>query len=78
VQLLWWVATASGAPPPSLRIHDLHGRLIRSITLDGERTGSVWWQGDGDDGHPLASGIYFVTLDARDASVTRKVVLVRP
>ena len=61
-----------------LRIHDLNGRLVRSIALGSGRTGTLWWDGDDGNGRSLSAGIYFATLAARDASVTRKIVLVTP
>jgi hypothetical protein len=76
VQIRWWATSPSPGPAPVLRIHDLDGRLLRSIPLGVGDSGTASWNGDDDDGRRLASGVYFVTLATHDASVHRKLVLV--
>ena len=38
---------------------------------------SMTFDGRGDDGRPLPSGIYFYRVIANDATVTRKMVIAR-
>lgn len=63
----------------SLGVYDLAGRLVRVLfsgTSEDARRG-VTWDGRSDDGSSVASGVYLVRLKARDAVMTRKVVLVK-
>jgi hypothetical protein len=76
VQVRWWATAVAGGPLPLLLIHDLNGRLRRTLALGPDGAGTMAWAGDDDNGRPLPSGMYFVTLDAAEASVTRKLVLI--
>jgi outer membrane protein assembly factor BamB len=62
-----------------LAVFDLAGRKVR--TLVNERLepgkGSVTWDGSGDDGSQVASGIYFVRLKAGTETAVGKVVRLR-
>ena len=75
----------------ALRVYDLMGQKVRTI-LEGDLpagsygTGSgragFRWFGDDDNGIPVASGVYFVRMDAQGRSgastmLTRKMMLVR-
>jgi len=65
--------------PVRLRIYDPRGRLLSVLQdgyLEAGRHVSIW---DGTDarGHVVASGIYYLRLDAQDGSRTRKMSLVR-
>jgi hypothetical protein len=59
---------------------DLRGRVVRTL-LDAPvaRTdGRLTWNGLGDDGRPVASGVYLVRMQGpRGAEATRRVVLAR-
>jgi hypothetical protein len=60
-----------------VRIHDLSGRLVRTL-VDGERPAGrheVTWQGRDDRGQPLASGVYLVQLRTAQGHESRKLVL---
>ncbi len=49
-----------------LEIYDIKGRLVRRL-IDQEARGSagtVTWQGNDEEGHPLRAGIYIVYLEA--------------
>jgi len=64
----------------SLRVHDVTGRLVRTIDA-GQAAGGVHaraWDGRDDAGRPVAAGVYLIRLavDGADAS-TRKAVLLR-
>jgi len=64
----------------SLRIYDVHGRLVRTL-VDRELTPAavtpVEWRGDDDAGRPVASGVYFCQLNAGSFEASRKMVLLK-
>jgi len=61
----------------SLRVFDLQGYLIRTLTDGWQEAGSheVIWDGTDRNGQPAASGIYIYSLEAGSRTVTRKMVL---
>jgi hypothetical protein len=62
-----------------ISIHDVAGRLVRTV-LDGPKdagTHHIAWDGTDARGRNVASGVYFVRLEAGGAIRLRKVVLVR-
>ncbi|MGD8394285.1 MAG: M28 family peptidase [Candidatus Eiseniibacteriota bacterium] len=72
-------AIPSPERPVTLRIYDVAGRavstLLERVPLAGAQT--LRWDGRADDGQPLASGIYFMRLEASDSRLVRKLVLAR-
>jgi FlgD Ig-like domain len=63
----------------TVRIHDASGACIRAL-LCGERdigSYNVLWDGRTDDGGAVASGIYFVRVQAGPRTVTCKLVLLK-
>jgi hypothetical protein len=63
----------------ALKIYDAAGRSVRTL-IDAERPAgpqSAAWDGKNDAGIPVASGVYFVRLDARGAPPAKKIVVVR-
>jgi hypothetical protein len=60
-----------------LQIHDLTGRVVRTLCASSMKRGaySMTWNGTDDRGRSLANGVYFVRLTAGDYRVTEKVVL---
>jgi hypothetical protein len=63
----------------SLRVFDVTGSLVRTL-VDGWREPGVYneiWDGKGDDGNALPSGVYFYSIKAGEFGVTRKIVLLR-
>jgi hypothetical protein len=63
----------------SLNIHDMQGRLVRTL-VSGEQKQipcSVLWDGRDDGGKPLASGIYLARLTSRGLDKTVKLQLLR-
>jgi hypothetical protein len=62
-----------------LSVHDLAGRRV-AVLSDGPREAGVFsvsWGGNDDGGRPVASGVYFVRLQAGEYAATRKVSLIR-
>ncbi len=60
-----------------LQMHDLTGRVVRTLCVTSMKRGaySVTWNGTDDRGRSLANGVYFVRLTAGDYRATEKVVL---
>lgn len=73
-----YTTTCSG--PVGLKIYDSSGRLIMTL-LDrpNENAGSktVYWDGRDNNNHPVATGVYFYRLTAKNRTATKKMVVVR-
>ncbi|MEZ4387981.1 MAG: FlgD immunoglobulin-like domain containing protein [Candidatus Krumholzibacteriia bacterium] len=62
-----------------LAVHDLRGRLVRTL-VDGQRPAGdqqVRWQGVDNGGRPVASGVYVVRLQAHGTVETRSLAVLR-
>ena len=68
----------AGGGNASLRIYDLHGRLVRTLVDRNQTTGfhEVVWDGRGDDGRRCAAGSYFYRLAVGDIAETRRLILI--
>jgi len=63
----------------TVRIHDVRGRLVRSL-VDGLMTAGTHttiWNGRDDRGRAVASGVYVLHLAAGDYRASRRIVLAR-
>ena len=62
-----------------LQIHDLTGRVVRTLCASSMKRGaySTTWNGTDDRGRELARGVYFCRFSAGDFRMTEKVVLQR-
>ena len=63
----------------SLVIYDVVGRTVLSL-LDNENvsgTKTVWWDGRGERGQIVPSGVYFYRLTVGRVNTTRKMILLR-
>jgi hypothetical protein len=62
-----------------LRIHDASGRLIRTLADGVANQGEhlLRWDGRSDSGKPVASGSYFLRLEAPGLTQVRRMTLVR-
>jgi hypothetical protein len=62
-----------------LTVHDVAGRLVRTLVnqVQGPGTYDVAWDGNDQLGNPVASGVYFYHLTWNGESATRRMVLVR-
>ncbi|MCP4571699.1 MAG: hypothetical protein GY838_05050 [bacterium] len=76
--IIGWELDAAG--PIDLRVHDLAGRLVRTLVV-GERSpagsGEIRWDGCDDRGRAVAAGVYLYRLRAGDAVVSRRMTMVR-
>jgi hypothetical protein len=63
----------------TLRVHDLTGRVVRTLADGVVRPGrySLSWSGTDDRGRELARGVYFCRFTAGDYRATEKLVLQR-
>ena len=72
--------TLGKSSPVSISVHDIRGRLVRSLT-DGEPMDPgdrrVAWDGLSDDGVAVSSGVYFFRVRALDTEHVARGVLVR-
>ena len=62
-----------------LRVHDLTGRVVRTLADNVMRPGrySLSWNGTDDRGRELARGVYFCRFTAGDYRATQKLVVQR-
>ena len=67
-----------------ISIYDISGRLVRSLDLGWQPTGSymtpssaAYWDGRNAVGERVASGIYFYTLQTADFTATRRMVILK-
>ena len=67
-----------------ITIYDARGSVIRRLELGHQREGyytsrsrAVYWDGRNNVGEPVASGIYFYQLQADNASLLRKMVILK-
>ena len=62
-----------------LTVHDLRGRLVRTLSSGGMTAGAheVRFDGNGDDGRRLASGTYIYRLKAGGELLTRRLTMVK-
>ncbi|MBN2070132.1 MAG: VCBS repeat-containing protein [Candidatus Krumholzibacteriota bacterium] len=62
-----------------LKIYDCAGRLVR-LLVDERKAGGIHeviWDGRGNDGFAVASGVYYYRLDAGEYIETKKMVLLK-
>ena len=66
----------------TVTIHASDGKLVRTLELGqvpagvySEKDRAAYWDGQNEQGEPVASGVYFYTLKAGEFSATRKMVI---
>ncbi len=71
--------TLPQAGPATLRVYDLSGRFVRTLSdgIRGAGRHSVEWNGRDESGRIVAVGPYFVRLASGGHEVARKVMLIR-
>lgn len=69
----------SGNTGTTLKVYDISGRRIRTLVNEVQPAGTyhVTWNGENDNGYPVASGVYFYVLNSGSKNNTRKMVLLR-
>jgi len=70
---------ATGQARLTLRVYSVDGRVVATLVDRVEDPGrySVVWTGRGNDGQPVASGIYFCELSYGGAKGTEKLTLLK-
>ncbi len=65
--------------PMSLCIYDVNGRLVRTLAtgLKGPGKEKLTWDRKGDNGRTVDAGIYFLRLDTKTSSITKKIVVIQ-
>jgi len=73
-----WLDVASPARV-SLRIFDVRGALVKTLTDENLTAGRtpIRWDGRDDRGRAVASGIYFVHYESKGVRMTRRAVLLK-
>ena len=63
----------------TLRIHDLSGKLVRTLVDERKMPGchSVVWEGTDDSGEQVPGGVYFYRLTTGPNTATKKLILLR-
>ena len=66
----------------TLRIYSVNGTLVRTVSLGHQPAGvyqskgrAAYWDGTNELGEPVASGVYFYTLNAGEFTATRKLLI---
>jgi len=80
-----WIPYRLGAAVDvDIVIHDISGRLIRTLRLGYRGAGAytskakaAYWDGKNESGEEVSSGIYFCTIKAGDFVATRKLVMIK-
>jgi outer membrane protein assembly factor BamB len=75
---IWYAGTPGCAV--RMRVFDVRGRRVQSLTLAPGPSGiaTLSWDGHGEDGRPLPSGVYFGALeDERGGRAMARMVIVR-
>ena len=80
----WIPYQLSESTEVKISIYDISGRLVRSLDLGWQATGSymtpssaAYWDGRNAVGERVASGIYFYTLQTSDFAATRRMVILK-
>jgi hypothetical protein len=65
--------------PASVRIYDIQGRAVRTLVdgVQAARFHTAVWDGRNDAGHAVASGVYFIRLQAGENTLTKRCIVLR-
>jgi len=68
----------AGGVPVSLVVHDVRGRIVRTLERSIRETGrhELTWNARDDDNRRVAQGVYYVRFQAGETTRTRKVTVV--
>ena len=78
-----WIPYEIGQPGNvNIFIHDVGGRLVRTLNLNYQEIGqyfskddAAYWDGKNEEGEQVSNGIYFYTIQTGDFTTTKKMVL---
>ena len=78
----WIPYQLSEAAEVTVTIHASDGKLVRTLELGqvpagvySEKDRAAYWDGQNEQGEPVASGVYFYTLTAGEFKATQKMVI---
>ena len=78
----WIPYQLSEAAEVTVTLHSSDGKLVRTLELGqmpagaySDKDRAAYWDGQNEQGEPVASGVYFYTLTAGDFKATRKMVI---
>jgi len=65
--------------PVKLAVYDVTGRLVRTLVQGNLAAGPhlVQWNGSGNDGRTVASGVYFYRLETDGQSYGKRMMLLK-
>ena len=72
--------TGGGPLPVVLRVHDVRGRLVRTLFTGDLPPGtaqSFVWDGHDETGRPVASGVYLARVTMGERAISRKMVMLK-
>jgi hypothetical protein len=77
--ITYLISGGADVSPTLLRIHDLAGRVVRTLVdvPRGAGTHTVIWDATNQAGAPVAAGVYFCQLKVGGGIQTRRMILVR-
>ena len=80
----WIPYQLADAADVSMKIYDVGGRLVRTISIGFKPVGyyltrerAAYWDGRNAAGEPVSSGVYFLQFLAGDFTATQRVVIVK-
>ncbi len=73
------VASEQSPVPITLKIYNVRGQLVRTLVDEPKMSGTyeVMWNGRGNQGEEVASGVYLYELKIGDYTETKKMILVK-
>jgi hypothetical protein len=75
VEFLWQGAAEAVGTPQALRVHDVSGRLVRTLALGTAARGRLTWDGRDERGRLVPAGLYFARLSSGSFHAQTRVVL---
>ena len=80
----WIPYQLAKAADVSVKIYDVGGRLVRTISVGFKPVGyyltreqAIHWDGQNEIGESVSSGVYFLQFVAGDFSITRQIVILK-
>ena len=73
-ETLFIKSNSSSREAAKVRIYNLKGQLVRSITNDNKINGELYWDGKDEFRREVASGIYLISYEAGSYWASKKVI----